>query len=161
MARVELRDILTEADRAAAIALEVAPGQNRFVESVSGSFRDAIDDARAAPRMWTVHAEVGTMVGFVMISDGIEHMEADLIGPYYLWRLLIDRRFQRRGYGTATLDAIVDYVRTRPGADILWVSAGQGEGSPQPFYERYGFVATDRIVEDEVVLRLDLQQEAS
>ena len=51
-------------------------------------------------------------------------------------------------------------MRTRPGADILWVSAGQGEGSPQPFYERYGFVATDRIVEDEVVLRLDLQQEA-
>jgi len=37
MARVELRDILTEADRAAAIALEVAPGQDRFVESVSGS----------------------------------------------------------------------------------------------------------------------------
>ncbi len=160
MARVELRDIVTEADRAAAIALEVAPGQERYVESVEGSFRDAIADARAAPRMWTVHADDGTMVGFVMISDGIEHLEADLIGPYYLWRLLIDHRFQRRGYGTATLDAIVAYVRTRPGADILWVSAGQGEGSPQPFYERYGFVATDRIVEDEVVLRLDLQQEA-
>ena len=91
--------------------------------------------------MWTVHADDGTLVGFVMISDGIEHMEADLIGPYYLWRLLIDRRFQRRGYGTAALDAIVAYVRTRPGAAILWTSAGQGEGSPQPFYERYGFVA--------------------
>ena len=162
MARVELRDIVTDADRAAVIALEVAPGQERFVESVEGSFRDAIADARAAPRMWSVHDEDGTMVGFVMISDGIPStLAADLIGPYYLWRLLIDQRFQGRGYGTATLDAVVAYVRTRPGAAILWVSAGQGEGSPQPFYERYGFVATDRIVEDEVVLRLDLQQEAS
>ena len=36
MARVELRDIVTEADRAAALALEVAPGQDRFVESRRG-----------------------------------------------------------------------------------------------------------------------------
>ena len=159
MTAVSLRDIVTDGDRAAALTLAVDPAQERFVESVEGSFRDAIADARAAPRMWTVHADDGTLVGFVMISDGIRQMEADLIGPYYLWRLLIDRRFQRRGYGTAAIDEVVAYVRDRPGADILWVSAGQGEGSPQPFYERYGFVATDRIVDDEVVLRLDLHQE--
>ena len=36
-------------------------------------------------------------------------------------------------------------------------SAGQGEGSPIPFYERYGFVSTGEIVfDDEVLLRLDL-----
>lgn len=162
MATVELRDIVTEADRAAALALSVGPGQDRFVSSVEESFRDAVLDARAVPRMWTVH-DGDTAVGFVMISDGIpaERLASDeeLVGPYYLWRLLIDRPFQRRGYGTATLDAVVAYVRDRPGADVLWTSAGQGEGSPQPFYERYGFVATDRIVEDEVVLRFDLRRE--
>ena len=82
-----------------------------------------------------------------MISDGIprETLDADptLVGPYFLWRLLIDERHQRRGYGTATLDAVVAYVRGRPGGDALLTSAGQGEGSPQPFYERYGFVPTD------------------
>ena len=40
-----------------------------------------------------------------------------LLGPFYLWRLLIDERHQRRGYGTAALDAIVAYVRGRPGAE--------------------------------------------
>ena len=161
MATVELRDIVTEADRQGVLALEVAPGQDRFVASVEDSFRDAIDDARAVPRMWSIN-DRDRVVGFAMISDGIpvERLasDPDLIGPYYLWRLLIDRRVQRRGYGSATLDAIVAYVRTRPGADVLWVSAGQGEGSPQPFYERYGFVPTGDVMDDEVVLRLDLTE---
>ena len=161
MPTVQLRDIVTEADRQAVLALEVAPGQDRFVASVEDSFRDAIDDARAVPRMWSVNNR-SRVVGFVMISDGIpaERLtsDRDLIGPYFLWRLLIDRHVQRLGYGTATLDAIVAYVRTRPGADVLWVSAGQGDGSPQPFYERYGFVPTGDVMDDEVVLRLDLTE---
>jgi diamine N-acetyltransferase len=159
MAGVELRDIVTEADRAAAMLLDVRPDQASFVASVEQSFADALRDARACPRHWTVHAD-GEIVGFVMISDGIpiERLasDTDLIGPYFLWRLLIDRRHQRKGYGTATLDAIVAYVRSRPGADALFTSAGQGEGTPQPFYERYGFVPTGGVVDDEVVLRLDL-----
>jgi diamine N-acetyltransferase len=156
---ITLRDIETDSDREAAFAIRRAPGQERFVASVEESFRDAVVDARARPRYWTVN-DGDEVVGFVMISDGIpaEQLaaERDLIGPYYLWRLLIDERHQRRGYGTAALDAVVAYVRDRPGADALYVSAGQGDGTPQPFYERYGFVPTGRIVEDEVVLKLDL-----
>lgn len=161
MTTVELRDIVTGADRAAVAALRVTPVQERFVASVAQSFQDAIDDARACPRMWSVHDGVTTrLVGFVMISDGIpaERLAADrdLVGPYFLWRLLIDHRYQRRGYGTATLDAVVRYLHDRPGADVLWTSCGQGEGSPQPFYERYGFVPTGDVVDEEVVLRFGL-----
>jgi diamine N-acetyltransferase len=94
-----------------------------------------------------------------MISDGIPEdvLAADdtLVGPYFLWRLLIDARYQRLGYGTATIDALVAYVRGR-GARTLLVSAHQGDAGPQPFYERYGFVPTGRVVEDEPVLELDL-----
>lgn len=162
MAVVELRDIVTDADRAAVLALSVAPGQEEFVASVEQSFEDAVREAHAAPRMWGVY-DGERAVGFAMISDGIAAevlaADEDLVGPFYLWRLLIDRHFQRGGHGTAALDAIVGYVRGR-GADVLWVSAGQGPGSPQPFYERYGFVATGRVIEGEVVLRLDLRREA-
>jgi Acetyltransferase (GNAT) family. len=158
-ASVQLRDIVTDADREAVLDVRRGPGQERFVASVEKSFRDAVVDARACPRMWSVH-DGDQVVGFVMISDGIpaDRLEADpdLIGPYFLWRLLIDERFQRRGYGRAALDAIVAYVRMRPGADVLWTSCVQGEGSPQPFYEQYGFVATGQVFEGEVILRLDL-----
>lgn len=164
MASVELRDIVTDEERAAALALRRGPGQERFVASVERSFQDAIDDAHACPRMWSVHDQAsGAIVGFAMISDGIPPEvlagDAELVGPYYLWRLLIDERHQRRGYGTATLDAVVAYLRTRPGADILWTSCGQEEGTPQPFYERYGFTPTDRIIDEERVMRLDLTTE--
>jgi len=160
MAAVALHDIVTDADRAAVLALRVERGQEAFVASVEQSFQDAIDDVRACPRMWSVRAG-DRVVGFVMISDGIpaERLAADedLIGPYYLWRLLIDRHEQRKGYGTATLDALLAYLDGRPGADVLWVSAGQGPGTPQTFYERYGFVAIGEFMGDEAVLRLDLR----
>lgn len=159
IARVELRDIVTDADRAAALALQRGPGQDHFVSSVEQSFADALEHPEACARYWGVY-DGEEIVGFTMISDNIprETLDADptLAGPYFLWRLLIDERHQRRGYGTATLDAVVAYVRSRPGGDALITSAGQGEGSPQPFYERYGFVPTGEIMDDEVVLRLDL-----
>ena len=88
-----------------------------------------------------------------MISDDIpaETLAAgdDIVGPYYLWRLLVDAGSQGRGYGAATLDAVVDYVRTRPDAEVLLTSCVPGEGSPQPFYEHYGFVKTGEIKWDE------------
>ena len=95
-----------------------------------------------------------TAVGFVMISN-------DVAGPgyiaQYLWKLFIDRRHQRRGYGTVALDLVAAYFRARPGIDVMWTSAGQGAGSPIPFYERYGFVRTgDLVFDGEVLLRLDL-----
>lgn len=136
----------------------MAPGQERFVASVEDSFKDAEQYPEALARYWAMY-DGDTIVGFTMISDGIPEdvLEADptLVGPYFLWRLLIDERFQRRGYGSATLDRVVEYVRSRGGTELL-TSYTAGEGSPGPFYERYGFVPTDRIVDGERVLRLDL-----
>jgi diamine N-acetyltransferase len=164
MVSVQLRDILTNADREAVLALRRGPGQERFVASVEKSFRDAVVDSRACPRMWSIN-DADRTVGFLMISDGIPAdrllADADLIGPYFLWRLLIDEHFQRRGYGRAALDALVAYLRMRPGAEVLWTSCGQGEGTPQPFYEGYGFVATGEMSDHEAILRLDLRAEAT
>lgn len=156
---IQLRDIVTDADRTAAIALRVADGQEQFVASVEKSLAEAVEYPEACARYWAAY-DGDEPVGFVMLSDNIpqETLDADptLVGPYFLWRLLIDERYQRQGYGTAALDALVAYVRGRPNGDALLTSAGQGEGSPQPFYERYGFIPTGDIHEDEVVLKLDL-----
>lgn len=160
MPAVELRDIVTDADRAAVLAVQRGPGQDEFVASVETSLEEAGLYPEACARFWAIH-DGDAVVGFAMISDGIpdEVLAADptLLGPYYLWRLLIDERHQRKGYGSAALDAIVDYVQTRPSARTLLVSVHPGEGGPQPFYERYGFVPTGQIHEDEVVLELDLR----
>jgi diamine N-acetyltransferase len=156
--RVRLRDIVSPGDRAAVMGLRRGPGQDRYLDSMQEIFAEADEEQRAMPRPWAVHdAQTGTLVGFAMISDNIpQPIEEDLVGPYYLWKLLIDHRCQRRGYGAATLDAVADYLATRPGADVLYTSCADGPGSPRGFYLRYGFTDTGRVMWGENVLALDL-----
>ena len=149
-ARVSLRDI-TDGNRAAVLQMTVTEDQSNYVASVEQSFQDAIDDAPACPRFWGLYLD-DEPVGFVMISDNIPDGYPEYVGPYFLWRLLIDTRWQGRGLGTTAIDLVVEYLRTRPGADILYTSYHEGPASPLPFYERYGFVRTGRISDGEEVL---------
>jgi len=150
---VSLRPI-TESNREAVEALRVSSGQEQFVSSVADSLLEAVEEPDGRALYWAVYAEE-TPVGFVMISDGVGG--PDYIS-HYLWKLLIDERYQRQGFGTATLDRIVEYFRGRPGVELLSTSAGEGDGSPITFYERYGFEKTGEIVfDDEVLLRLRLR----
>ena len=143
---------LTDENRAAITALRIDPSQERFVNSVSEALLEAEEEPGGRAIQFGLY-DGDTPVGFVMISDEVDG--PDYIA-HYLWKLLIDRDRQRGGYGTAALDLVSQYFRDR-GTSEMWTSAGQGEGSPIPFYERYGFVRTGDIVfDDEVLLRLDL-----
>jgi diamine N-acetyltransferase len=158
MATVQLRDIVSSPDRAAVMGLRRGPGQGRYLDSMEEIFAQADQEQRAMPRPWAVHdAGTGALVGFAMISDNIpQPIDEDLVGPYYLWKLLIDHRFQRRGYGAAALDAVVACLGSRPAADVLYTSCADGPGSPRGFYLRYGFADTGRVMWGENVLALDL-----
>jgi diamine N-acetyltransferase len=149
---VSLRAI-DDANREAVLALRVSPAQLQFVSGVAESLLEAAEEPGARALYWAIY-EDETPVGFVMIADEVDSPEYI---AHYLWKLLIDERYQRRGFGTSTLDLIVEYFRGRPGVEVLTTSAGQGDGSPIPFYERYGFERTGEIVFDnEVKLRLKL-----
>lgn len=162
MTTVQLRDIVTEDDVEAVMGLRRGPGQERYLGSMISHFEDAIEDSIACPRMWSVH-DGEELVGFAMISDGIpqETLDArdDIVGPYFLWRLLVDRRCQGRGYGRATIDAVADYVRSQPRGEQLLTSCTRGDGSPQPFYLHYGFVKTGKVMWGEDILCLDLARD--
>ena len=153
MATVALRPI-DDSNRDAVLALRVSLAQRRFVSSVADSLVEAAEEPDGRAIFWAVY-DGDTPVGFVMISDevgGPRHI------PQFLWKLLIDERYQRQGFGTATLDLIVEYFRRRPDVQVMWTSAGQGKGSPIPFYERYGFEQTGKIVwGHEMLLRLQLR----
>ena len=150
---VSLRPI-NESNREAVEALEVAPDQQQFVSNAADSIREAAKEPDGRALYWAIYAD-GTPVGFVMISDDVGGPD---YFPQYLWKLFIDQRYQRRGYGTATLDLIAEYFRRRPEVEVMRTNAGQGKGSPIGFYERYGFERTGDIVFDsEVLLQLKLR----
>ncbi len=143
---------LTAENRAALEALRLEPSQERFVNNVSEALLEADEEPGGRAIQFGLYDDE-TPVGFVMISDEVDG--PDYIA-HYLWKLLIDRDRQRKGYGTAALDLVSTYFRERGNAE-MWTTAGEGDGGPIPFYERYGFVRTgDMVFDDEVLLRLDL-----
>ncbi|HEY3333917.1 MAG TPA: GNAT family N-acetyltransferase [Candidatus Limnocylindrales bacterium] len=159
---IDLREIITEADWDAVMGLERGPGPVYHINAIDDIRLEAAEEPRAMPKPWAIHdAASGELVGFVMISDNIpEPMDDDLVGPYFLWKLLIDERYQRRGYGRATLDAVIEYVRGRPNARILYTSSAPSASpediSPYPYYLDYGFTDTGRVMWGENVLAYDL-----
>jgi diamine N-acetyltransferase len=154
-ARVALREI-TDANRSAVEALRVTDIQARYVGGVADSLLEAAETSDACPWFRAVYAD-DEPVGFVMLSDGITVVNPEYLGPYYLWRLLIDQHHQGRGYGTAALRLAVEHVRTRADARVLLTSTVQGPASPVGFYLRQGFRLTGEVHDDELVLELDLK----
>ena len=151
---VSLREI-TDANRAAVERLAVAPEQEAYVAAVAESLLEAAATPLACPWYRAVYAG-DEPVGFVMISDGIPEGHPEYLGPYFLWRLLIDAHRQGEGFGTAALDRVVEYVRARPGAEVLLTSIVHGPLCPAGFYERYGFSRTGEVFDGEDVLELPL-----
>jgi diamine N-acetyltransferase len=150
---VHLREI-TDDNRDAICALRVRPGQERFVASVVTSLNDAAAAPEANPWYRAVYSG-DEPVGFVMLSWNTPAGRPDAGGRYFLWRLLIDGRYQRRGIGREVLRQITDLVRA-DGATELFTSYEPGDGEPWPFYRGFGFVPTGEIDDGEVVLRLPL-----
>lgn len=145
-ATVALREI-TEATLVSILKLKVAPEQEKFVASNAVS----IAQAHFSKHAWfrAIYADE-TPVGFVMLHDEPEKPE------YYLWRYMIDARYQRMGFGRQALQQLIEHVRTRPNATELLLSYVPKEGGPLPFYESLGFTHTGRIVEEEMEMKLDL-----
>ena len=157
--KVELHEI-TDSNRAAVLALRVGPEQKRFVGSVAGALEDAAEYAHAKPWYRAVYAG-GEPVGFVMLSWDVTPDPPRIIGPWFLWKLLIDERHQGRGYGTEVVRQVAELVR-REGATELLTSHVVADDGPGPFYARLGFVPTgDLDAEGEVILRLDLGADRS
>ncbi len=127
--------------------LEVAESQMSFVAPNAHS----IAEAHFSDHAWFRGIFHGDQpVGFVMLY--VDQGEP----RYFLWRLMIDKGHQRKGYGFQAMKQVIEYVRTLPGAVELETSYRPGEGCPSPFYYKLGFEETGEILEGENVLKLIL-----
>ncbi|MFH1312351.1 MAG: GNAT family N-acetyltransferase [Candidatus Eisenbacteria bacterium] len=143
---VTLREITADTVRVIC-GLSVTEVQTQFVAANALSIAQAYFSKCAWFR--AIYADE-TPVGFVMLYDDTKKPE------YFLWRLMIDQRYQGMGFGRKALEHLIEYVKTRPGATVLLTSIHVAEGSPQGFYERMGFKLTGDWEEDEALMRLRL-----
>jgi diamine N-acetyltransferase len=146
-AEVALREITRETVRAI-LRLDVAETQRGFVAPNAVSIAQAYFQREEA---WFRAIYAGeTPVGFLMLYDDPEKPE------YFLWRFMIDARYQGMGFGRRALHLLIEHVKTRPGAKELGVSCVPGTGGPCPFYEKIGFVYTGEEDHGELVMKLAL-----
>ena len=146
-AKVTLREITEETLRSI-LELEVADEQKKFVVSNATSIAQAHFSRYAWFR--AIYAD-DTPVGFVML-----YLDQD--EPLYgVWRFMVDKDHQQKGYGSQAMLQAIDYVKSLPEARELLVSYAPGEGDPSPFYEKLGFVDTGEWMGDEKVMKLALQ----
>jgi len=149
---VTLRPV-TDQNRAEIEALEVTATQSEYVTGVAGSLAEAAVEPDARPWFRAVYAD-DEPVGFLMLSDGITVENPDYLGPYYLWRLIVDHRHQGRGYGSAALRLAIEHLRTRPDAHVLLTSVAAGPDTPLGFYLGFGFTPRGDVHQGELVLEL-------
>lgn len=87
-------------------------------------------------------------VGFIMITydvgedDGEEpSAEWFLRNSYYIWRFMIDKRYQGNGYGREAMRLALEFVRTFPAgeAKYCWLSYEPENEVAKKLYASFGF----------------------
>jgi len=142
--QVELRK-LDKSNYREILKLKVATDQTGFVATNAVS----IAQAHFHPEAWFRGIYAGdTAIGFVMLEIDVSKPE------YYLWRFMIDEKHQGKGYGFQAMKQVIEYVKGLPDSQELLLSYVPGDGNPQGFYEKLGFVETGEMEEGEVMMCL-------
>ncbi len=93
------------------------------------------------------------MIGYVMVIYDYDAPEYDI------WHMMIDESLQRHGYGSAALDRIIDYIRTKPfgHSDRIVLTCSKDNTSARKLYEKKGFLVTGVEDEDEIELAMTVK----
>jgi diamine N-acetyltransferase len=151
---IQLRE-LTDEVRADLASVRLGPGQDQFVSTVEGSLREAAACPAAKPWYRAVYAD-DEAVGFLMLSWDLRPVPPGYNGPWFLWKLIIDRDHQHRGLGREVVSTAADLVRSEGGTELV-TSCVDAPGGPKDFYLGLGFVPTGEVDEDgEVLMALPL-----
>ena len=75
---------------------------------------------------------------------------------FFLWRFMVDARYQRSGYGRRAMILLIEQVKTKPNNGEFFTSVVPGDHCPQGFYENLSFQLTGEWYEGEALMRLAL-----
>lgn len=103
-------------------------------------------------------------VGFAMIGYDIPYEPDDDLNEiyrftrssYFIWRFMIDKRYQRKGYGREAMQLILDFIKTGPcrKAEYVWLCYTPENNVARQLYASLGFqeVTESYNAEDDEIL---------
>lgn len=143
--------------------LKVAESQKEFVASNDISIIEAYTAITGNGYAFPFGIyEDDTPVGFLMVGydtdDYWDDAPAIAKGNYNLWRLMIDERYQSKGYGREAVGLALDFIRTCPcgSADYCWLSYEPENDAARELYRSFGFVETGEYDGKEIIAILGL-----
>ena len=144
---VYLKEI-TEDNFLDAFHLKLAQGQKRFVSHPIRSLAQAYV-YRNQCKPFGIYAD-DTMVGYVMVIYDYD------IPEYDIWHMMIDASKQGRGYGSAALDRLIDYIKSKPfgDSDRISLTCHKDNVNALKMYKSRGFTENGAEDEDEIELSL-------
>ena len=158
---IELRKI-TEDNFEECIDLEITKEQENYVASNKYSLAEAyaLTNGDYTPMPYAIY-NGDNMVGFIMaVYQPIDENDPDDDEDvYYLPRLMIDKRYQSKGYGKQAMIKILELIRTfKYGkASAVILSCDCNNITAYQLYLALGFVDTGEIDEDgDSYLRLNI-----
>lgn len=129
---------VTPQNRAAVTKLAVSAGQTGYIESVADCLREA--DACSRWRPLAIYQDA-RLIGFAMY--GFFWWPYLPLGRLWMDRLLIDARFQGRGYGAAALKGLLERLEKEyPRRRKIYLSVVPGNETALALYSRFGFHLT-------------------
>lgn len=131
----------------AVIKLSVFDEQKNFVASNLYSLAQAKAYPECIPL--AIYYEKD-LVGFIMFCLDYEDQE------YWVYRLMIDKHHQRKGYGKQAMKAVIERIR-KEGRNKLYTSFEKENHGAQRLYTELGFKADGRIIDDEIVCCLNIR----
>ena len=143
-------ETINDNNREAVLALTVREDQP-FVASNGYSLKEAEETNQEHPgtaRPFAIYAD-DRLVGFCMFAFDPEDEDED--DRYWLWRFMIDKSEQGKGYGQAALQEIIKYFKEN-GADRLFLSTAPENELGLHLYHKAGFRETGIIDGGEAVL---------
>ena len=142
---------VTDANVDTLIQLDVAPDHQGLVGSVAKSLAQASVRPAATP-LGIYDGDLP--LGLLLLWD----MRRDLDEPadqLYVWRIMIDAKHQRKGYGAKAMRWVIDEARRRGVASVA-LSHQPKPGNAGPFYEKLGFRYSGRVDHDERMMVFEL-----
>ena len=146
------------------VELSVHESQKNFVAPNGGSLMEAYiaitsEDAYAYP--FAVYDDE-TLVGFLMIGyneAGIEEEAPDILkNNYSLWRLMIDKQYQGKGFGKEAVQLALEFIRTWPHGKAAYCALSYEPENEiaKALYRSFGFEENGEMDGDEIVAVLKL-----
>jgi diamine N-acetyltransferase len=143
---------ITEENWRICIGLEPAPDQRRFVAPNVYSLTEAQFYPAAQTR--AIYADE-TMVGFVVWGIGPQEPP----GTMWISRLMIDQRYQGRGYGrTAMLLVMDEIIHTVPECHVIKLRFEPENTIAEALYLSLGFEHTGEMIQGEAVMERDARR---